>query len=155
MKRFSEKKEEEFKLFNWTAMILFGAFLLIGIVFYVSLSIVKSGEKPTSANGVVTLSPGEITDFSFGIKEIIFSIVFAFLMAGFLLWIKSIIKKNSYLGIIIGIIGTVILGYAFSLRYRGFYSSWFMVIAGLIVLIFLGINFWKFKKTKNNDDDED
>ena len=139
------KKEEKPRLFNWTAIILFSAFLLIGIIFYVSLSIVKSGENPVSANGVVTLSPQDIKDFSFGIKEIIFAIVFALLMTGFLFWIKSITRKNAYLGAIIGLITCVILIYAFSIRYRGPYSTGFMIIVSLIVLIFLGINFWKFK----------
>ncbi|MEK6844254.1 MAG: hypothetical protein AABX83_02400 [Nanoarchaeota archaeon] len=154
MKRFTEKKEEKSSFINKTGIILFGAFLIIGILFYVSLGVVKSGENPASTNGVVTLSPGDITDFSFGIKEIIFSIVFAFLMVGFLLWVKSVIEKNAYLGIIIGIITTVILSYAFSLRYRGFYSTIFMVIVSLIVLIFLGFNFWKFKKNEDKDEED-
>ncbi|MEK6884185.1 MAG: hypothetical protein AABY22_31435, partial [Nanoarchaeota archaeon] len=121
-------KKEESNLFNLTGIILFGTFLLIGIVFYVSLSIVKSGENPTSANGVVTLSPEEVGDFNFGIKEIIFAIVFALLMVGFLLWIKSIMEKNAYLGAVISIIAIVALSYAFSLRYRGLYSNLFMAI---------------------------
>ena len=147
-------KKEESKLFNWTGIILFGTFLLIGIIFYVSLSIVKSGENPTSANGVVTLSPEEVGDFNFGIKEIIFAIVFALLMSGFLLWIKSIIQKNAYLGVIIGLITCVVLIYAFFLRYRGPYSTGFMAIVGLIVLTFLGMNFWKFRNQKENDDED-
>ena len=152
MNKSNEKKEERSNFINWTGIILFGAFLIIGIMFYVSLSIVKSGENPASTNGVVTFSPEEIIDFSFGIKEIIFSIVFAFLMAGFLIWVKSVIEKNAYLGAIIGVIATVVLCYAFSLRYRGFYSTVFMAIVGLIVLFFLGVNFWKFKKNEVKDD---
>jgi threonine/homoserine/homoserine lactone efflux protein len=76
-------------------------------------------------------------------------------MSGFLIWVKSVIEKNAYLGVIIGFITTVILCYAFSLRYRGPYSIMFMTVVGFIVLVFLGVNFWKFKKNEDKDDDED
>ena len=142
----ARKKEIEDKLFSFSFIILFGIFLVIGIVFYVSLSIVKSGDRPTYTSGGVTLSPDENKDFNFGLGEIIFAIVFGLFMAGFLAWAKSIMVKNSYLGAIIGIIGGAILGYAFYLKYKGPYSTGFMTVTGLVVLTYLGMNFYRYKK---------
>ena len=147
------KSEEKF--LNLGVIILFSAFLLIGIVFYVSLSIVKSGEISNGAStGNVALGPGEGSNFDFGIGEIMFAIAFAALMTGFLLWSKSIIVKNAYLGAIIGILGAVIFGYGFYLQYRGLYSTIFMGITGVVVLAYLGMNFFKYKKEDKYEEEE-
>lgn len=131
------------KFFNRELFILLGIFLVIGIVFFVSLGAL---DPPVfSATGEVLFSPGE-SDFSFGIVEILFSVVFGIFMTGFLVWTKSISIKNAYLGVGIGLIGMIVLGYAFYLRFRGPYSTGFMIVTGAIVLFYLGKNFLKFKK---------
>jgi hypothetical protein len=119
-------------------LILFGLFLIIGVVFYVSLGMVKSGEN-------VALSEDEERNFSFGIREILTSVVFAFLITGFLLWVKSIMIKNAYLGGVIGIVGGFVMGYGFSRGYWGPYSIGFMIVTGLVVVANLGMNFVKFR----------
>ena len=150
-----EVKEESDGLFNKYTLILFGIFLLIGIMFYISLSIVKSGNGASAGTAGVVLSPEEKSEFSFGIKEIIFALSFAFLMTGFLIWTRSIIIKNAYLGGIIGIICSGVLGYAFYLRYRGLYSLVFMIITGAVVISYLGKNFIKYKKENYVGEEEE
>ncbi len=146
MKRNDLKRRGDDKFFNLSAIVLFGIFLIIGIVFYVSLNIVKSGDKLGSTSRVVTLSPDEKgKNFNFGIEEIIYSVVFALFMSGFLFWAKSIMTKNTFLGIVIGIIGSAIIGYAFYLQYWGPYTAGFMLATGLVVLAYLGMNFFKYK----------
>ena len=148
------KEESEKKIFNWAGVILFGVFLLIGIIFYASLSIVKSGDLANGGStGNVALSPGE-GNFDFGVGEILFALAFAGLMTGFLIWTKSVIAKNAYLGIIIGIAGAVIFGYGFYLQYRGFYSTIFMIVTGAVILGYLGMNFFKYLKEDKFDAEE-
>lgn len=155
-----EVKAVENKVFNKAGITLFVIFLLIGIVFFVSLSIVKSGGS-SGTGGVVNTGPFNInlsptnSEFDFRFGEIIFAIVFAFLMSGFLLWTKSMISKNAYLGTIIGLIGAGIIGYAFSLKYRGFYSTIFMVATGAVVLVYLGMSFYKYKNVNEEEEEED
>src|SRR3989344_2013975 len=93
---------EESKLFTKVNISLFSVLLIVGLVFYVSLGIVKSGQTNTIGTGGAAFSPNEKQDFNFGLEEIIYSLVFAFLMAGFLIWVKSLIGKNAYLGVILG-----------------------------------------------------
>lgn len=142
----SENEEVGEKLFGWSSLILAGIFLIIGVVFYVSLGIIKSGSVIGLGNGAIALSPEEGKNFGFGFEELIFAIVFGLFMTGFLLWIKSIIVKNAYLGTIIGIVGSIIIGYGFYLRYRGPYSTGFMTATALAVLIYIGMNFFRYKK---------
>ena len=144
-KKVDGNEEINEKLFGWNVVILFGIFLIIGIVFYVSLSIVKNGGNLGSTSGGVTLSPDEKKDFSLNVKEILFAFAFAALMTGFLMWINSLMMKNPYMGFGAGIIEAGIIEYGFSLNYKGFYSTIFMIIGGLIVLIFLGNSFIKYK----------
>lgn len=150
-----KKEESKERLFGKSIFILFGIFLMIGIVFYVSLSAVKSGNNVGGASGGVTLSPDENKNFNLGVGEIIFSIVFALFMTGFLLWVKSLIVKNAYLGSVIGLVGSVILGYGFYLKYRGPYSIGFMIVVSGVVLVYVGMNFWRFKNENYQDGEED
>src|SRR3989344_2885683 len=110
-KEAARKEENKNNILNYSILVLFGIFLLIGILFYVSLSVVKSGEA--SVSGSVSFSPEDEARFNFGAEDILFSIAFALFMTGFLTWIKSIMRKNTYLGAIIGAVGSFILGYAF------------------------------------------
>lgn len=150
----SKIKENREKIFGLSSLILFGIFLVIGIVFYVSLSTVKSGQNIGPGNGAVALSPENEKDFNFGLQEIIFSVVFGLFMTGFLLWTKAIIIKNLYLGVIIGITGSTIIGYAFYLKYRGPYSTGFMVVASLVILVYIVMNFFRYKRQEMNEDFE-
>lgn len=138
-------EERDEKLLDMSVIILFVVFLVIGIVFYVSLSIIKGGDSRNGTGGAV-LTGGEKGKFGFGIEEILFPLVFAFFMAGFLLWTKSISIRNTYLGSCIGLLGLGMLSYAFYLRYRGPYSSGFMIVTGLVVVVYLGMNFFKYRK---------
>jgi len=155
-----EVRKVENKVFNKTGIILFGIFLLIGIAFFVSLSMVKSGVG-SGTGGVVNAGPFSVnlsptnSEFDFKLGEIIFAIVFAFLMSGFLLWTKSMISKNAYLGTIIGLIGAGIIGYAFSLKYRGLYSTIFMISTGAVVLAYLGMSFYKYKNVDEEEEEEE
>jgi|SRR3989344_2874961 len=144
---------EESKLFTKVNISLFSVLLIVGLVFYVSLGIVKSGQTNTIGTGGVAFSPNEKQDFNFGLEEIIYSLVFAFLMAGFLIWVKSLIGKNAYLGVILGIVGTGMFGYGFSKRYWGTYSLIFLSVTGLIILSYLGFSFWKDKKEYEEDEE--
>ena len=155
MKKEAVKKEEsKEKLFGLNAVILFGIFLIMGIVFYVSLNIVKSGNNLGTTSGGVALSPETKNNFGFGLEEIIFSVVFGLFMTGFLLWIKSTIIKNAYLGVIMGISGSVILGYAFYLKYKGHYSTGFMIAAGFVIIVYLGMNFYRYRKEDYGKEEE-
>ena len=140
-----KKEEGKERLLSISTLILFGTFLLIGIVFYVSLSIVKSGQDIGVTNGAVALSPGS-ENFKFGLEETIFALVFGLFITGFLLWIKSAIKKNIYLGATMGIIGSIMIGYAFYLKYKGSYSTGFMVVTSLVILVYIGMNFFRYRK---------
>ncbi len=140
-----KKEEGKERLFGVSTLILFGTFLIIGIVFYVSLSIIKSEQDISVTNGAVALSP-ESENFKFGLEETIFALVFGLFMTGFLLWTKSAIKKNAYLGATIGIVSSIMIGYAFYLRYKGPYSTGFMIITSLVILVYIGMNFFRYRK---------
>ncbi len=132
-----EVKDSKEKIINLESVILFVMFLAIGIIFYISLG----RAKPNVAE--------------FGIVQIIFSVVFAFFVTGILVWTKNITMTNPYLGSVCGMIAIVALEYGFYLGYRGFYSRIFMVAAGIVVLIYLGRNFFKYRKSSNIDEDEE
>jgi membrane protein YdbS with pleckstrin-like domain len=118
---------ERRKFLNIETVILFILFLLIAIIFYILLSAVR----PDVAG--------------FGIAEILFSLIFSIFTSGFLVWTKNLTKTNAYLGVLCGIIASVGLGYAFNLRYSGTYSTVFMILTGIVILIYLGRNFFKYK----------
>lgn len=131
---------------NYEAFALFSVFLTISIVFYVTLGVVKSSEtglSPETGNSVFDNETPR--DFSFGFLEVFISLIFAGFATWFLLWIKGMSKSNPYLGSILGFVGLGVMLYAFSLRYRGPYSAGFMLFTSLIVMGYIGRNFFKFK----------
>ena len=154
-KEATKKGEVKEKLFGFSALILLVVFLVIGIVFFVSLSIVKSERDIGRTSGVGTLSPDNGKNFSFGLDEIIFAIVFALFMTGFLVWTKALIRKNAYFGTIIGLVGSIMIGYGFYLSYRGPYSTGFMIVTALVVLVYIGMNFFRYRKEESFEEDED
>ena len=139
MKKMAKRKvkDSKKKIINSESIILFFIFLTVAIIFYVSLSNARS----------------DIAGFS--IVEIIFSIIFAVFVTGILVWTKNIIMINPYLGSVCGIIAILILEYGFYLRYQGRYSTIFMFVAAIVALIFLGRNFFKYRKSGNiNENNE-
>lgn len=154
-KRIKNIEEPKKRLLNLEWLILFGVFFVIALVFFLSLSIVKNNGNTSASTGDVVLSPKDVQDFSFGIGESLFSLAFGFLMASFLYWTKSVAMNNAYLGTIIGLIGAGLVGYGFSLRYRGPYSTGFMLFAGLFIVGYLGRNFWIYRKKEVDKDSEE
>jgi len=124
MKKRDAKKSKD-RFISLETIILFSIFLGIALVFYILLNAVKGT--------------------GFGILEIIFSLVFAIFVAGLLIWTRNLTMTNAYLGTLSGVLIVVALGYAFYLRYRGKYSTIFMIITGLVILIYFGRNFFKYK----------
>ena len=90
------------------------------------------------------LSPGE-NSYDFGLEEIIFSIIFAFLAVFFLLWLKSFMKTKPYLGIIVGLIALGGFSYSVFFKFKGPYTTTFVIITALIVLSYLGFYFIKYR----------
>ena len=125
-----KKKEDVKKKFpiEWSTIIVGALFLIIALAFFILLS--------------------SKTSRGFGFTEIIFSVVLAVFISLFLHWIKSITVKNAYLGVIIGIITLIIFDYSIFYRYKGPYTITFVLIASLVVLIYLGIHFFRFKNNK-------
>ncbi len=85
------------------------------------------------------------TGSGFGIMEIIISLVFAFVVSALLFWSKTMMVSNAYMGAAIGVFVVILLGYGFTFRYAGTYSTIFMIITGAVILVYLGINFFKYK----------
>lgn len=134
------------------SLILFCIFLILGIVFFVSLSIVN---PPVSyGTGNVVSPEGAEVNFDFGIGEIIYSVIFATLMTSFLLWNKSLMKNNAYLGVGIGLVCLSVVSYAFYLRYWGINSKIFLGVFLVVNIFYLSKNFMKFRKFDRYDEKE-
>ena len=110
--------------------------LIIPLAFFYLLDI------ETSAN----LSPGNESLNEFGLEEILFSIIFAFLSVSFLLWLKSFIKIKPYLGLIVGLVALGAFSYSVFFKFKGPYTTTFVILTGLIVLSYLGFCFFKYKR---------
>jgi hypothetical protein len=117
-------KEPIFKL-GLTTAILFALMLILSILFFVLLDFK--------------------TEMGFGIPEIIFSTVLAVFSTAFLLWVKSIMKNNIYLGLWLGLIVLASAEYALFLKYSGQYTTIFGIFSALIILIYLFRHFYKNK----------
>ena len=115
-------------------LVLFVTFAVISLVFFVlKNSVVGAG---------------------FGYVEILFSLAFGAFITGFLLWCRSVILRNPYLGLIIGIAGIIAMIYGFRLKYTGSYSIGFLVLTSLIGIVYLGFNFLKYKDKEKLIPDE-
>ena len=87
-----------------------------------------------------------INDANFGFVEWIFVIVFAVFVTWFLIWIKSVIYRNPYLGVSIGLLVMIAMAYGFSVRYYGKYTYTFMFVVGVLIIFYLGIYFFKYRE---------
>jgi len=125
-----EKEETEIvkpRLFPRTStFILFAVLLVIPLAFYFLL------DQQTGAG--------------FGFIEILFSIAVALFSLGFLVWLKFFMKSRPYLGLIIGLIALISLAYSIFLKYKGPYTNTFLIVSSVVVLIYIGIYFIKFRK---------
>ena len=72
-------------------LILLGIFLVIAVVFFIMLANVRSDIA------------------KFGLSEVFFSFVFAFLMTAFLTWTRSMSIRQAHLGFGTGIVGAVLI----------------------------------------------
>ena len=130
-----EKEESPLAfIFNRATFILLLIFLIIPIAFF-----------------ILSASQGKT---SFGLGEIVFSIVFSFLVTTFLLWIKSRMFVNPYLGAIIGLVALAALEYSLFLVYEGTYTTIFATATALIVLIYIGIIFFKALKVRRFSEED-
>jgi len=98
------------------------------------------------------------TGSGFGFKEILFALTLTILIIGFLSWIKSLIKSNPYFGILSGLTALVVGIVALFIKYKGPNTTVFAIIASIIIIIYLGFYFFKFRKgekrkVKEFDDD--
>ncbi len=121
-------KEKSTSLFNLPNIILLVVFLIISLTFFILLN---------SQQGT-----------GFGFSEIMFSIVFSIITTVFLLWIKTFIQKNSYLGSVVGFIILIVSVYALYLKYTGIYTIIFSIITSIIILVYLGYCFFKALSVK-------
>lgn len=93
-------------------------------------------------------------DISFGLKEIIFSLVFGILATSFLFWTKSLTYTNPYLGTIIGLLTLVGLEYALFLKYSGGFTIIFSLISIVVVLVYFGMNFLQGLRLRNSKEED-
>ena len=115
-------KEPIFKL-GITTAILFALMLILSILFFVLLDFK--------------------TNSGFGFSEILFSLILSLFATAFLLWVKSLMKNNVYLGLWIGLIVLASAEYSLFLKYSGRYTTLFGILSSLIILIYLLNHFFK------------
>lgn len=125
-------KEE--KLVDLSTIILLIALIIAGIAFYYFLD--------------------KVNNIGFSIWEILFAVAFAFFVTAYLIWAKSIEMNNAYLGTGIGLIGLILLVYGISLKYKGAYTTTFLIIGAIIILAYISYNFFKFKDSEKLARDE-
>ena len=133
MKKRDKEGSEPRKIDFW-ALMLFVILLLIAIVFLVML--------------------GSFTGEGFGFFEILYAVVFAVFVTALLVWCKSIMLRNPYLGASMGVLSVIALGYGFSTQFVGPKSIAFMIITTIIILVYLGFYFFKYKDKEKMIPDE-
>ena len=133
MKKQEEEKRTLVQRFGISTLIIGIIMFIISLSFFLTLST------------VVEFAPGG-ADTAFGFQEILFSVFFALVVTAFLVWVKSMIEKNAYLGFIIGLLALISFEYSLFFRYSGPYTSVFATIAGVAVLAYLTLHFFKNRK---------
>tara|TARA_Y100000310_G_C20683557_1_gene817557 strand:+ start:2700 stop:3110 length:411 start_codon:yes stop_codon:yes gene_type:complete len=121
-----EKEVVKPRLINLLTTFLFVVFVAIGIAFF----ILRSG----------------VTGEGFGFLEVGIAIVFGGFVTWFLLWTRLMTIRNPYLGLVIGVVGFGAFSYGFFVLYKGTYPTIFFVVTGVIVLGYLGYNFFRFRE---------
>lgn len=130
-----KQDSNEIKIFDWLDGILAAVILVLSLAFYLLLNAKTSS--------------------GFGFSEIVFSFMIAIFASLFLVWNKSLMIKNHYLGIIMGIVALVISIYAIYFRYHGPYTLTFSLISVAVILAYLGFTFFKYHSVISNDDIEE
>ena len=90
------------------------------------------------------------TGIGFGITEILFSIVISIFATSSLIWSKSIISKNRYLGVIVGLLLIGLFEYSLYNKYSGIYTNFFAITIFTICFIYLGKYFLNSKRIELN-----
>ncbi|MEK6859038.1 MAG: hypothetical protein AABX53_03975 [Nanoarchaeota archaeon] len=85
------------------------------------------------------------TGAGFGFVECAFALVAALLLAALFAWIKLIMEKNPYLGIISGILIAVLLTNALFIKYKGPYTMTFAGIGALGTVGYLMYHFFIYR----------
>ncbi len=133
------KKEADNKnrLCSFLTIAIFLIFLVIPLVFFYALNL----EQNTG----------------FGLKEISSSVAIALLVTAFLVWMKNLLRKNSYLGLASSLFALAILTYSFWTQYRGPKTAMFLLIFSVVYLVYIGYCFLHYRKLdkKNAYDYED
>lgn len=86
------------------------------------------------------------TGVGFGIKEIAFALAAAFLLTALVIWILAVMRKNPYLGLIIGLVIVVLLVNALFIKFKGPYTTIFAVIGVLGTVGDLMYHFFKYRE---------
>ena len=93
----------------------------------------------------------------FGFREILFSIIISILITLFLLWMRTLMKKNLYLGLIISLLTLSTLDYSLMTQYKGPNTNTFLIIFSLLfsayILYIFFRNFKSDRKKKFIDND--
>lgn len=142
-----ENMQRRFFLPSKLTIALFIAYLVLNLAFFYLLS-VKSPQAPEA--GKVAFSPG-----AFGFPEIILAIAIAIILTAVFSWVKSFIKKNRYLGAIIGLVFIGLFVYGLSFRFKGPYTTTFSIIGSIITLLYLGIYFFQYRGLDKAESSED
>jgi len=131
-----EDKGSSIKRFGYFNIIIGVIVLIIGLAFFGILSVITGNN----------LSPGEENLNPFGLGEMLFSLVVAAFAAGFFAWLQTFMKKQPYVGLIIGVLTLGAFEDSLYLKYAGFYTNIFALVIALVVLAFLGLYFYQGKK---------
>jgi|GEM_PF-6969605 len=91
----------------------------------------------------------------FGAKEILSALASSVIIALFLLWMRRMIRKNTYLGIAISIAGLVAFIYAFLLRFRGPNTTIFLIVFGIVYSVYIGYVYLRNRHRKNKYEYDD
>lgn len=85
------------------------------------------------------------TDTGFGFVECAFALIAAVLLAALFAWIKLIMTKNPYLGLITGILIAVLLINALFIKYKGPYTMTFAGVGALGTVGYLMYHFFVYR----------
>lgn len=84
-------------------------------------------------------------DRGFGAVQILFTFIAAFLITSLLVWVKTILRKNPYLGMISGLVIIVLLVQALFTKYKGPYTLMFAGIGALASVGYVVYHFFTYR----------
>ncbi|NCN98662.1 hypothetical protein COU62_01670 [Candidatus Pacearchaeota archaeon CG10_big_fil_rev_8_21_14_0_10_35_219] len=128
------KKREVNRFSNLHNIIVFIILLIIPLTFFI-------------------LKASVVPEESLGFVEIAFALVIAIVSTLFILWDKSFIITNPYLGTITGLLVLAVFDSAVFYRYKGPYTTFFVSLTSILVLIYVGFYFIKGLKNTKRDEE--